>query len=142
MKEKLLSYFFSFQKKFPQKNSISSPQSAVRLLADIRAFKKEYFVALLLNSRNELILREIISIGSVNASIVHPREVFEPAIRESASSLILAHNHPSGDSTPSEEDETITKRLKEAGKIIGIDVIDHIIVSKNTYFSFKEHNLL
>ncbi|CAD7782800.1 MAG: hypothetical protein KCCBMMGE_01538 [Candidatus Methanoperedenaceae archaeon GB37] len=91
---------------------------------------------------NQEIKREIISVGSLNASLVHPREVFEPAVRNLAAQIILAHNHPSGDPEPSEDDITVTKRLIEAGKIMGIEVVDHIIVVKNGFFSFKEKGLL
>jgi DNA repair protein RadC len=95
-----------------------------------------------LDARNKLITKETISIGTINSSLVHPREVFEPAIRELAVAIILVHNHPSGDPTPSEDDIALTKRLIEAGKILGIEVIDHIIITKNRYFSFKERNLI
>jgi DNA repair protein RadC len=97
---------------------------------------------LYLNSRNQVLRREIISIGSLNASIVHPREVYQPAIAVSAASLILAHNHPSGDPTPSDEDLAITRRLVEAGRILGIEVLDHVVVAKDAYASFKERKLL
>ena len=80
--------------------------------------------------------------GTVNASLVHPREVFEPAVRYLTAQIIIAHNHPSGDTEPSEDDLEITKRLVEAGKILGIEVIDHIIVTKNDFFSFKEKKLI
>ena len=89
-----------------------------------------------------MIRREIISIGSLNASIVHPREVFQPAVALSAASVLLCHNHPSGDPTPSEEDLAITRRLVEAGRILGIDVLDHVVVARDAYTSFKERKLL
>jgi DNA repair protein RadC len=95
-----------------------------------------------LDARNKLITKETISIGTINSSLVHPREVFEPAIRELAVAIILVHNHPSGDPTPSEDDIALTKRLIEAGKILGIEVTDHIIIGKNKYFSFKERGLI
>ncbi len=108
-----------------------------------RKFKKlRKQKGLSLDSRSQEIKREIISVGSLNASLVHPREVFEPAVRNLAAQIILAHNHPSGDPEPSEDDITITKRLIEAGKIMGIEVVDHIIVVKNGFFSFKEKGLL
>jgi len=118
------------------------PKEVWEELKDIRNNKKEHFVIFYLDSRNQEIKREIISIGSLNANLVHPREVFEPAVRNLAAQIILAHNHPSGDTEPSEEDLTITKRLVEAGKIMGIEVVDHIIVAKNGFFSFKEKNLI
>ncbi len=103
--------------------------------------RKEYFLILLLDGKNR-ILREVqISEGSLNQSIVHPREVFNPAVRESAAAVILVHNHPSGDPTPSREDLEISKRLKEAGELLGIRVLDHIIVGDNAYVSFVERGL-
>ncbi len=118
------------------------PEDVWKELKDIREHKKEHFVIFYLDSRNQEIKREIISIGSLNANLVHPREVFEPAVKNLAAQVILAHNHPSGDIKPSEDDLTINKRLIEAGKILGIEVIDHIVVSKSSYFSFKEQKLL
>jgi len=118
------------------------PKEVWEELKDIRDNKKEHFVIFYLDSRNQEIKREIISVGSLNANLVHPREVFEPAVRNLAAQIILAHNHPSGDPEPSEDDITITKRLVEAGKIMGIEVIDHIIVVKNGFLSFKDKNLI
>ena len=111
-------------------------------LKDIRNNKKEHFVILYLDSRRQEIKRDIISIGSLNANLVHPREVFEPAVRNLAAQIILSHNHPSGDPEPSENDLEITKRLVEAGKILGIEVVDHIIVTKSDFFSFKEEKII
>jgi DNA repair protein RadC len=111
-------------------------------LKDIRESKKEHFVVLFLDSRNQQIHREIISVGTINASLVHPREVFEPAVKHLAVQVILAHNHPSGDLEPSEEDLSVNKRLVEAGKILGVEILDHIIVTKDSYSSFKENGLL
>lgn len=111
-------------------------------LRDIRSRKKEHFVIFLLDARNQEIRREIISIGSLNASLVHPREVFEPAIKSLASQIMLAHNHPSGDPTPSDADIQITQRMIHAGQLLGIEVIDHVIVTAKHYFSFQEHQLL
>ncbi len=119
-----------------------SPKDVWDELKDIRDNKKEHFVIFFLDTRNQEIKREIISIGSLNANLVHPREVFEPAVRYSAAQIIVAHNHPSGDPEPSEEDLTITKRLAAAGKILGIDIIDHIVVAKNRFMSFKEKGLI
>jgi len=118
------------------------PQDVWEELKDLREHKKEHFVIFYLDSRNQEIKREIISVGSLNASLVHPREVFEPAVRNLAAQIILAHNHPSGDSEPSEDDIKLTKRLVEAGKILGIEVIDHIIVVKDKYTSFKNKGLI
>ena len=122
---------------------IKDPQSVVKAVkASIKDKAKEHFKLILLNTRNKIIGISTVSIGSLNASIVHPREVFKDAIIHNAYSVVLAHNHPSGDTEPSEDDLTITKRLVEAGKILGIEVIDHIIISKNGFFSFKEKGLL
>jgi DNA repair protein RadC len=104
--------------------------------------RREYFLALLLDGKNRVIREEQISEGSLNQSIVHPREVFSPAVRESAAAVILVHNHPSGDPTPSREDREITRRLKEAGDIMGIRVLDHIIIGDGGYLSFVEQGLL
>ena len=119
-----------------------SPQDVWEELKDIRDNKKEHFVIFFLDARNQEIKREIISIGSLNANLVHPREVFEPAVRYSAAQIIVAHNHPSGDPEPSEDDLVITKRLVEAGKILGIEVVDHIIVVKDRFLSFKDQGLI
>ncbi|MCD6086030.1 DNA repair protein RadC [bacterium] len=118
------------------------PKEVWEELKDIRNNKKEHFVVFYLDTRNQEIKREIISVGSLNANLVHPREVFEPAVRNLAAQIILAHNHPSGNPEPSEDDLVITKRLVEAGKIMGIEIIDHIIVVKNGFLSFKEKNLI
>ena len=121
---------------------VRGPESVYELTRDIRAMNREHFVGFYLNSRNQVLRREIISIGSLNASIVHPREVFLPAVAMSAASVVLAHNHPSGDPTPSEEDLAITRRLLEAGRILGIDLLDHVVVARDSYASFKERRLL
>jgi len=118
------------------------PKEIWEELKDLRDHKKEHFVIFYLDSRNQEIKREIISVGSLNANLVHPREVFEPAVRHLAAQIILAHNHPSGDPEPSEDDLEITKRLTESGKILGIEVIDHIIITKTGFISFKEKNLI
>lgn len=128
------------------KGKISSlflkPEDVWKELKDIRELKKEHFIVFYLDSRNQEIEREIISVGSLNASLVHPREVFEPAVRIHAAQVILAHNHPSGNPEPSRDDLEINRRLVEAGKILGIEVIDHIIVTVTGYLSFKEKNLI
>ncbi|MBU4579942.1 DNA repair protein RadC [Patescibacteria group bacterium] len=121
---------------------INSAKDAVAQLQELRTAKKEHFAVLYLNARNQLVCKETISIGTLNASLVHPREVFKPAIDCLASSVILAHNHPSGDSEPSEDDLDLTKRMVEAGKILGIEVTDHVIISNLNSFSFKDKNLI
>ncbi len=119
-----------------------TPKDVWDELKDIRDNKKEHFVIFFLDSRNQEIKREIISVGSLNANLVHPREVFEPAVRHLAAQVIIAHNHPAGDPEPSEDDLVTTKQLTEAGKILDIEVVDHIIVTKSNYFSFKDGNLI
>lgn len=104
--------------------------------------RKEYFTTLLLDGKNRIIRESQVSEGSLNQSIVHPREVFISAVKESAAAVILVHNHPSGDPAPSREDREITRRLKEAGEILGIRVLDHIIIGDGRYFSFVEAGLL
>jgi len=99
---------------------------------------KEHFVVILLNNKNKIIGWEIVSVGTICESIVHPRETFRLAIHQSASSIIIAHNHPTGEKSPSQEDIKTTQRLSDAGKILGIPVIDHIIITVNGYTSLKE----
>lgn len=108
----------------------------------LRDQKKEKFFVVLLDCKHRIIREELISMGGLNVSIVHPREVFGAAIRESAESMILVHNHPSGDPTPSREDIQVTKRLVEAGKLMGIEVLDHVVIGNGSYVSFTEQNLL
>jgi len=121
---------------------IQSPKDAYQLLKPIIKYQKEHFIGLYLNARNQLIYQETISIGSLNANIVHPREVFEPAIAKHALSIIIAHNHPSGSTEPSEEDLQITKRLIKAGKLLGIEIVDHLIIAGRRLLSFKEKGLI
>lgn len=109
---------------------------------EFRDYRKEYFLVLLLDGKNRIIRRVQISEGSLNQSIVHPREVFAPAVKESAAAIILVHNHPTGDPAPSSEDIAITRRLKESGDIMGIKVLDHIIVGDGDYVSFVERGLI
>jgi DNA repair protein RadC len=117
---------------------VKNPEGVVKAIrASIKDKAKEHFKLILLNPRNKIIGISTISIGTLNASLVHPREVFKDAIAHSAASVVLAHNHPSGDPEPSEDDIEITKKLVESGKILGIEVIDHIIIGKNDYYSFK-----
>ena len=119
-----------------------TPKDIWEELKDVRDHKKEHFIIFYLDSRNQEIKREVISIGSLNTSVVHPREVFEPAVRNYAAHIIVAHNHPSGEPDPSKDDLELTERLLEAGKILGIEVLDHIIVARNGYLSFKEKGLI
>lgn len=108
---------------------IDSPEKAVEQLVDIRDKKQEYFVCLTLDGANRLIAKRIITIGTLTASLVHPREVFAEAISDRAASIIVAHNHPSGNLEPSQADTQITERLKIAGELLGISIVDHIVVT-------------
>ena len=119
--------------------TLSTPRAVWRHLAlELRDRERERFLALCLNTRNELIREVVVSVGSLNASIVHPREVFKPALACAAAGLVIAHNHPSGDPAPSRDDIELTRRLVHAGEIMGIDVIDHVILADTRYFSFRE----
>ncbi|HQE67573.1 MAG TPA: DNA repair protein RadC [Bacillota bacterium] len=121
---------------------LKCPQDvAALLMEEMRYLKKEHMKLVLLNVKCNLISVEEISVGSLNASIVHPREVFNPAIRKSSASIIMVHNHPSGDPSPSSEDVSITARIAEAGKLIGIELVDHIIIGDGKYISMKEKGL-
>jgi DNA repair protein RadC len=126
----------------PGRPMISSPADVDRLLRGrIANLDRENFVVVLLNTKNEVIGTPLISVGTLSASLVHPREVFKPAIRASAASVVLAHNHPSGKVELSREDREVTRRLVESAKILGIEVLDHVIVGDG-YYSMKEHGML
>lgn len=126
-----------------QRPIIRSPQDAADLvMSELRYQTKEHFMALLLSTKNHVIARAIISVGSLNASIVHPRELFREAISYSAAAVILVHNHPSGDPTPSQEDISLTKQLVEAGNLLTISVLDHVIIGDGKYVSFKEKGII
>ncbi|MBI2264454.1 MAG: DNA repair protein RadC [Armatimonadetes bacterium] len=122
--------------------SVSSPEEAYHQVKELAPLKKEHFLALYLNAKNRLIHKEIVAIGSLYSNFVHPREVFSPALGIGTAAVVVAHNHPSGDPTPSPEDLALTKRLTEAGEILGIDLVDHLIVTAKGFLSFKERKLL
>lgn len=111
----------------------NSEDIAKYYMEKLKGKKKEYFIAVFLDSKNKIIKDEVISVGTLNASLVHPREVFKEAIKNSANAIILVHNHPSGDCEPSFEDVEITEKVKQAGKTVGINVIDHIIVGNEKW---------
>jgi len=119
--------------------TIRTAQDAYEYLQDMRNLSKEHLRGLYLNSHNRIIRDEVISIGTINASIIHPREVFRIALESNAAAVILAHNHPSGEVTPSKEDVDTTEQLIQAGKIIGIHVLDHVIITKDAYTSISAH---
>lgn len=125
------------------KVKITDPSTIANLYMDeMRYLQKEYFKIALLDTKNQIILTEEISVGTLNASIVHPRDVFKVAIKRNANAIILIHNHPSGDPIPSNEDINITNRLIDVGKLVGIKVLDHIIIGDNRYISLKEKKLI
>ncbi|MBS4217006.1 DNA repair protein RadC [Bacillus sp. FJAT-49711] len=124
---------------YDERYVIRSPEDGANYcMNDMRFLSQEHFVCLYLNTKNQVIHRQTIFIGSLNASIVHPREVFKEAIRRSAASIICLHNHPSGDPAPSREDIEVTKRLVECGKMVGIELLDHLIIGDKKYVSMKE----
>ena len=126
----------------PGRPVISSPADVDGLLRGrIANLDRENFVVVLLNTKNEVLEAPTVSVGTLSAALVHPREVFKPAIRASAASVILAHNHPSGQVQPSREDREVTRRMSEAAEILGIEVLDHVILGDG-YFSMKENELL
>ena len=126
-----------------QKPMVKSPEDVLKIVkSQLKGKRKEHFLVLCLDTRNRLINCKPVSMGSLDTSIVHPREVFKEAVSSSAASVIFVHNHPSGDPEPSKEDVELTKRLVKAGEIIGIDVLDHIVVCDRSCLSLKAKNLL
>ena len=121
---------------------ITSASEIAMLLSSIRNERQEHFVAITLDGAHRIIAQRTIFVGTVNQSIIHPREAFADAITDRAAAIIFAHNHPSGTLRPSEEDKIVTERLKLAGDILGIEVIDHVIVTKDAHWSFKGNKLL
>jgi len=121
---------------------VSSVKDVILQVSYLREKTREHLMAIYLNARNELLFRKHVFVGTLNANLVHPREIFQEALKQNAASVILVHNHPSGDPEPSEDDLEITKRILEAGKIMGIDVLDHVIITKSKVFSFKERKLI
>ncbi|KMT21536.1 RadC family protein [Clostridium cylindrosporum] len=126
-----------------EKIKITSPKDmANMLMEDMRYLKKEHFRVVFLNTKNIVLDVSDLSIGTLNSSVVHPREVFYDAIKKTAYSIVICHNHPSGDPTPSSEDINVTNRLSEVGKIIGIELLDHLVIGDGVYVSFKEKGLI
>lgn len=122
---------------------IRSPEDgADYVMEEMRSLNQEHLVVLFLNTKNQVIHQQTIFIGSLNASIVHPREIFREAVKRSAASVVCAHNHPSGDPSPSQEDIHVTRRLVEAGKIMGIELLDHLVIGNNRFISLKEKGYL
>jgi DNA repair protein RadC len=135
---------WEISKRFAGKKSniYLKPRDIWEELRDIRGAKKEHFMVFFLDTRNQETHRETVSIGTLNYNLVHPREVFEPAVKYLAAGIIVAHNHPSGCLEPSDEDISLTKRLVSAGKLLGIEVLDHVIVTKDAFTSFKQKGLI
>jgi len=124
------------------KSTCTNAENVFELFRDLAQEAKENFVALHLNAKNRIICFDRVSIGSLSASIVHPREVYKAALLSSAAAVLFIHNHPSGDTTPSREDIEITNRLKEAGELLGIRVLDHLIIGETGYYSFADNSIL
>jgi DNA repair protein RadC len=126
----------------PPDRRYTSPEQISKIFSFLLTEAKEYFFTMHMDGKNRISCIDCVSVGSLNQSIVHPREVFKTALLSSAAAIILVHNHPTGDPSPSSEDIAITRRLKESGEIIGIKVLDHVIVGKGEYLSFVERGLL
>lgn len=118
--------------------TIRSPRDVFEYVKDMQFLTQEHFVVIGLNTKNQVVFKETVFIGSLNSSIVHPREVFKPLIRKNCASAVVVHNHPSGQPEPSREDIIVTERLQKAGEIIGIDILDHVIVGFECFYSLKE----
>jgi DNA repair protein RadC len=121
---------------------LQSAHDMVSLALGYRTKKKEHLIAFFLNARHQLIAQEVISVGTLTASLAHPREIFSPAIGQAAAFIVLVHNHPSGDPSPSEEDGRLTQRIRQAGTILGIELLDHFIIATGGCYSFKQAGLL
>ena len=122
-----------------QRPAVDSSNDVYGLLKDYQEKDREFFIAFYLDSRNGLIAQNVVSIGGLNSSIVHPREIFKYAVLNSANSIILIHNHPSGNSKPSQDDIMITKKLVKAGEIMGIPVLDHVVIGFDSFHSMNEN---
>ena len=122
---------------------IGSVEDVLAQVVYLRDKTREHLMTLFLNARNELLYKKPMFVGTLNASLIHPREIFQEALKQNACSVILAHNHPSGDNEPSEDDITVTRRIIEAGKIMGVEVLDHVVIAKGkSPYSFKENKLI
>lgn len=128
---------------FEVREAITKPEDAARLvMSEMRLLDREHFVVLMLNTKHKVMAKKTISIGHLDAALVHPRELFKDAIRRSSAAVVLVHNHPSGDPTPSHDDIAVTKRVCDAGSLLGIQVLDHLVVGDNQFFSMKEHGMM
>ncbi|GEK58060.1 hypothetical protein CHL76_09970 [Marinococcus halophilus] len=132
-----------FRYSYPDRYVVRSPEDAAEyMMEDLRFLQQEHFVVLCLNTKNQIIHKQTLFIGSLNSSIVHPRELFKEALRRSAASIICLHNHPSGDPAPSSEDIQVTKRVAECGRLLGIELLDHVIVGDHRFESMKEQGFM
>lgn len=132
-----------FRYSYPDRYVVRSPEDAAEyMMEDLRFLQQEHFVVLCLNTKNQIIHKQTLFIGSLNSSIVHPRELFKEALRRSAASIICLHNHPSGDPAPSSEDIQVTKRMAECGRLLGIELLDHVIVGDQCFESMKEQGFM
>ena len=122
--------------------AIQSPADIYEHFKYLALHEEEHFVGVYLNTKSKVILQQVLSVGTLNTSLVHPREFYAPAIRVKCASVVAVHNHPSGDPTPSREDMDITKRLTEAGRLLGIELLDHVVIGSNKFVSFREKGLL
>ena len=130
------------REKWEAGQALRSSEDVFRHFAELEKEKREIFYVVLLNNKNRKIREVKISEGSLTASLVHPREVFNPVIRESAAAVIFVHNHPSGDPAPSPEDIEITRRLKQVGEVMGVRVLDHVVIGRDRYYSFSDRGIL
>lgn len=122
--------------------TVSSPDAIYSyMLTRMKSYQKEVFICLHLDSKNRIISEDVVSVGTLNRSLVHPREVFKKAVKNGAASILVVHNHPSGDPQPSMEDKQVTRRLREVGEIMGIPLLDHIIIARDKRFSFREEGI-
>jgi DNA repair protein RadC len=140
-KEKAKSYVSENLQIKPMLEGVYSPAQVAEKCNGFRKAKKEHFCVFFLDTQNHITGKEVISIGTLNASLIHPRETFRTAILKNCASVIIVHNHPSGSLEPSEEDLAVTKRLKDAGKLLGIEVLDHVIVTADSYASLRDKGL-
>ncbi len=142
-RESALEEYARRRRAFDPRPVVDGARAAAGLVpADVRCARKEHFLVLCLNARRQLLKLETVSVGTLSASLVHPREVFAPAIAAGAAAVVAVHNHPSGDPAPSAEDREATRRLQRAGELLGIPLADHVIVSESSFFSFRESGIL
>ena len=139
---KLVALFELAQRHIKQESRVDGAEPAVALVPELKTAAQEHLVVLSLDGANRLIAKRLVTIGTLNASLVHPREVYSDPLKDRAASIIVVHNHPSGTLEPSNADMQVTQRLKDAGKLLGINLLDHIIITKTGYYSFKDHDTL